>query len=70
MCQIFDEIFRKGREEGFKEGEAKQIIRIYQKQQMAAGEILEELISELKIPMKQAQKYMGMFGAEDYWSTR
>ncbi|MCH5252946.1 MAG: hypothetical protein J1F22_08230 [Lachnospiraceae bacterium] len=55
-----------GRREGLLEGEAKQIIKIYQKYQADPKDILDELVSELKISFEQANQYMETFGVKGY----
>lgn len=74
MCRVFDYVYNEGkseglsagRNEGFLEGQAQQIIRIYQKQNLSPQSILKELTDELQISHEKAIDFMNAFGAKDY----
>lgn len=74
MCRVFDYVYNEGKNEGLSvgrtegllEGQAQQIIRIYQKQKFPPQRILKELTTELQISHEKAHAFMNTYGVKDY----
>lgn len=72
MCRVFDAIYdegvvegkMRGRAEGLRDGQAKQIIRLSRKHKVSESGILDELVEALSLTQEQAREYMQRFAVQ------